>query len=285
MEDVQNRPDERGVAIDHVGISDLRYPIVVLDRANERQHTVARLNLSVSLPQHFKGTHMSRFVEVLAKHRGELTMHTLPAILVELSRRLSAESARIEANFPYFIERAAPVTGAKALMDYECGFVGEVRSDREDFLLRVVVPVTSVCPCSKAISDYGAHNQRGRITIEVRCASTERGPALVWIEELVEIAEGAASAPVFPLVKRPDERFLTMKAYDNPVFVEDMVRNVALRLRSDSRIAWFRVHAHNDESIHNHSAFAELTWTRVVKEALDAAEQVPTQAIQVASTQ
>ncbi len=263
MEDVQNRRDERQLPIDQVGVSDLRYPIVVLDRAQQRQQTVASLTMAVDLPHHFKGTHMSRFVEVLNAYRGEVTMRTLPVLLSELKERLDAERARIEVTFPYFLERRAPVSGACALMDYECTFIGELNGKGDDFLLGVRVPVTSLCPCSKEISDYGAHNQRGHVAIEVRTRASDHGsPTLVWIEELVEVAEQSASAPLYPLLKRPDERHVTMQAYDNPVFVEDLVRNVALRLMDDDRIAWFRVQAVNQESIHNHNAFARLEWTR-----------------------
>jgi GTP cyclohydrolase I len=260
--DVQNHADDRRVPIDRVGVSNLRYPIVVLDRANQRQSTVASLTMSVNLPHHFKGTHMSRFVEVLNAHRGEMTMFTLPVVLRELRSRLQAESARVEVRFPYFLERAAPVTGARALMGYECSFLGEANETREDFVLGVRVPVTSLCPCSKAISDYGAHNQRGYVTIEVRGAGDEGGGSqLIWIEELVEVAERSASAPVFALLKREDERYVTMQAYENPAFVEDIVRNAALILREDPRIGWFRVHAENQESIHNHDAFAQVEWS------------------------
>ena len=269
IEDVQGRPDARGIALDRVGVTDLRYPIVVLDRAEQKQHTIATLTMSVNLPHHFKGTHMSRFLEVLNAHRGEITMRTMPEILHELKTRLDAESARIEVSFPYFIERAAPVSGAKGLMDYECSFVGEVNGGSEDFVLGAKVPVTSLCPCSKAISDFdpetgkgrGAHNQRGEVSLEVR--GTQTPPAdLIWLEELVEIAERCASAPVYPLLKRSDERFVTMQAYDNPVFVEDMVRNVALQLKADKRVEWFRIQAVNHESIHNHGAFAQVEWKR-----------------------
>lgn len=263
MRDVQGSRDERNIAIDNVGVSDLRYPITVLDKDHEVQHTVATLSLSVSLPHHFKGTHMSRFVELLNEHRGEVTIRTLPELLHDMRNRLDAESARVEVSFPYFLERRAPATGAAALMDYECAFVGESNAREDDFLLRVRVPVKSLCPCSKEISDYGAHNQRGYITLEVRTGKdADDRPKLVWIEELVAVAEASASAPVYPLLKRADERFVTMQAYDNPVFVEDMVRNVAVRLQADARVAWFRVHAVNHESIHNHSAFAELSWKR-----------------------
>jgi GTP cyclohydrolase I len=263
MQDVQSRLDERGIPIDQVGVKDLHYPIVVLDRQQGRQETVAKFSMSVSLPHNFRGTHMSRFVEVLNEHRGEVTMRTLPTILHELRERLEAESASIEVTFPYFLERSAPVSGLRALMHYECTFVGTVNREADDFVLRVEVPVTSLCPCSKEISDYGAHNQRGQVAIEVRGVSSGNGePEIIWIEELVETAEKSGSAPVYALLKREDERHVTMQAYDNPVFVEDIVRNVATALKADRRIGWFRVHAVNQESIHNHSAFAQLEWTR-----------------------
>lgn len=263
MVDVQSRRDDRRVPIDQVGVRDLRYPIVVLDRAQGQQTTVARLAMSVALPHHFKGTHMSRFIEVLNDHRGEVTMRTVPALLHDLKARLDAESARVEVRFPYFVEKAAPVSGAQALMDYECSFIGESTAAGDDFVLGVTVPVTSLCPCSKEISDYSAHNQRGYVTIELRACRDEAGmPEIVWIEELVAVAEESASAPVYPLLKRSDERHVTMQAYDHPVFVEDIVRNVAVRLQSDPRVAWFEVSAVNQESIHNHSAFARVEWRR-----------------------
>jgi GTP cyclohydrolase IB len=263
MDDLQGSPDDRNIAIDQVGVTDLRYPIVILDRQHEKQQTVASFTMSVSLPHHFKGTHMSRFIEVLSQHRGEVTMRTLPAVLQQLKAVLEAESARIEVRFPYFLERVAPVSGATAPMDYECWFVGEVNGGADDFKVGVRVPVTSLCPCSKAISDYGAHNQRGLVTIEVRGERDPKGyPALIWIEELIAVAETSGSAPVYPLLKRADERHVTMQAYDNPVFVEDMVRNVASKLQADARISWFKVDAVNQESIHNHSAFAMIEWKR-----------------------
>lgn len=190
-------------------------------------------------------------------------MRTLPAILAALKERLSAESAHIEVEFPYFLERTAPVSGAVGLMDYQCRFVGEANGGKSDFILSVSVPVTSLCPCSKAISDYGAHNQRGDITIRVRSLGAEAGaPALIWIEELIAVAEASASSPVYALLKREDERHVTMQAYDNPVFVEDIVRNVAAKLQDNERLTWFHVHAINHESIHNHGAFAEIEWAR-----------------------
>jgi GTP cyclohydrolase I len=269
VEDVQGRTDAREIPIDQVGVSDLRYPITVLDRENGVQHTVARLSLSVSLPHHFKGTHMSRFVEILNRHRGEVTLRTLPIILEELRERLDAEHAHVEALFPYFVERAAPVTGAKALVDYDCAFVGVSGPAGTDLQLRVTVPVTSLCPCSKEISDYGAHNQRGHVTIAIRTTpgADSGGRRIVWIEELVAIADASASAPVYALLKRPDERHVTMQAYDSPAFVEDIVRGAAVRLKADDRIAWFEVTAVNQESIHNHNAFARVVWARSERRA------------------
>ena len=257
LEDTQNGPSRQRIAINHVGVTDLRYPIVVLDRENAKQQTVAKFTASVGLPHHFKGTHMSRFIEVLSNHRGEITMSRLICILGDLRARLEAESARVEVRFPYFLERAAPVTGARALMDYDCTFVAESNGESLDFVFGVDVPVSSLCPCSKAIADYGAHNQRGSIRIEVRTKRHETGEIqFVWIEELIEIAERSGSAPLYPLLKRPDERYITMLVFDNPAFVEDMVRNVAVQLKEDHRISWFRVHAENQESIHNHNAYA-----------------------------
>jgi len=265
LHDIQNSPAEKQIPIDQVGVTDLRYPIIVLDRQQEKQQTVARLTVSVALPHHFKGTHMSRFIEVLNDHRGEITMRTLPVILDNMKTRLEAERARIELQFPYFLERSAPVSGEKGLMDYDCVFVGEANGNDCDFVMKVRVPVASLCPCSKSISDYGAHNQRGYFDIALRSNRKEDGEFnFIWIEELIEIAEKSASGPVYALLKRSDERHVTMHAYDNPVFVEDMVRNVAAILIEDKRVAWFRVQAENHESIHNHNAFALIErWNEI----------------------
>lgn len=263
MKDVQNNPDTRDLPIDRVGVCDLRYPITVIDRENRQQSTAARLSMSVSLAREVKGTHMSRFIETLNAHRSEISMKTLPLILQELKDRLNAESAYIEVGFPYFLERCAPVSGARSLMDYECVFTGEMNGRTSDFMLTVRIPVTRLCPCSKAISEYGAHNQRGLVTVEIRSRNVGGlAPEPVWIEELVALAEASASAPLYTLLKREDERHVTMQAYDNPAFVEDVVRDVAIRLQNDDRITWFRVHALNQESIHNHNAFAQIAWSR-----------------------
>jgi len=263
MKDLQKSRDDRGIAIDRVGVSDLRYPVVVLDKTEKKQHTVANITLSVDLPHHFKGTHMSRFLEVLNRHHGEITMHTVPAILRELQERLEAERAHISLCFPYFIKKAAPVTRAEGMMDYQCAFIGERAENTDDFLLEAEIPVTSLCPCSKEISKYGAHNQRSRVSIRVRTRRRENGMwDFIWIEELIAIAEASASAPLFSLLKRSDEKLLTELAYDNPVFVEDLARDIARKLTEEERIDWFRVRCVNEESIHNHNAFAEITWSR-----------------------
>ena len=257
MKDVQNRRDNRGIHIDQVGVNGLRYPITVLDRASKAQHTVGTFSLSVDLPHHFKGTHMSRFVEVLNEFHGEMTLRTLPRMLKKLQTKLEAERAHLTVEFPYFITKVAPVSGAKAMIDLNCAFIAETNGAKNDFLLKVEVPVTSLCPCSKEISDYGAHNQRGFITFTVRTKKGANGNwKFIWIEELIAIAEKSASAPIYALLKRTDERHVTMQAYDNPVFVEDMVRNAASYLNKDKRIAWFEVRVVNHESIHNHQAFA-----------------------------
>ena len=254
LPDLQHTVDERGVALDRVGVCDLRYPITVLDRAQETQQVAATFSLAVDLPAEVKGTHMSRFIEILDEHRGEITVKTLPGLLAIMRERLEAETAHAEIAFPYFMERTAPVSGKKAFMDYECGFKARRDADSYDFALSVRVPVKSLCPCSKAISEYGAHNQRGIVEIEIRTVGEE----IVWIEELVDYAEKSASSPVYPLLKRDDERHVTMHAFDNPAFVEDITRNAAVKLRADERISSFSIRVVNHESIHNHSAFATV---------------------------
>lgn len=273
--DIQDTPDTRQVELDQVGIRDLSYPIAVLDQKNERQQTIGRLSLSVHLPEEFKGTHMSRFVEILHSHRGEFTMLTLPAILRQLRERLNAKSSRIEVGFPYFLERVAPASGQSALLDYDCTFEAQSDGSELEFLMRVTVPVTTLCPCSKAISDYGAHNQRGYLTIDLKPTQDPDGkPCMIWIEELIEVAESSASAPIYPLLKRIDERHVTMQAYDNPVFVEDIVRNVAVKLRADRRVAAFTIECVNHESIHNHSAYARTSWDRSKQKPQKAEDKV-----------
>jgi GTP cyclohydrolase IB len=258
LPDIQATPDTRGLAIDQVGISDLRYPIQVLDRDGKPFPTVAKISMSVHLPHHFKGTHMSRFLEILSMHEGEVTMRTLPAILHDLKQRLDAEEAHIEVAFTYFVTKKAPVSGAAAKVGCDVVFQGTSNGEVDDFVLCVTVPVTTLCPCSKEISDYGAHNQRGYVTLEVRPKAKKGGWELILIEDLIAVAEQSGSAPVYALLKRTDERFVTMQAYENPVFVEDVVRNAAALLRADPRVASFKVKAVNHESIHDHNAFATI---------------------------
>lgn len=253
MADMQSQVDTRNIAIDKVGVKDIRHPIEVLDKQKKNQHTVANINMYVSLPHHFKGTHMSRFLEILNEHSSVISVKNFPEILDRMKERFEATTAHLELEFSYFIERAAPVSGVKGLMDYKCSFKGAHGEDgKTDFVLGVQVPVTTLCPCSKEISDYGAHNQRGLVTVSVRSSE------FVWIEDVIEAIEETASCPVYPILKRPDEKFVTEKAYDNPKFVEDMVRDVAVKLGEIKGVTWSTIEAENFESIHNHSAYAFL---------------------------
>lgn len=253
IEDVQGREDKRRIPIDKVGIKDIRHPVRVKDRTGLEQHTVAFFNMYVNLPHNFKGTHMSRFVEVLESHEREITTESFKDILVETTARLEAESGHIEMSFPYFVRKTAPVSGVQSLMDYDVTFIGEVHGDAEpEITLKVVVPVTSLCPCSKQISNYGAHNQRSHVTV------TAKLKGFVWIEEIIDLVEAEASCELFGLLKRPDEKYVTERAYDNPKFVEDMVRDVAARLNQNPNIAAYTVESENFESIHNHSAYAMI---------------------------
>jgi GTP cyclohydrolase IB len=249
LADVQNSWDTRKIKIDKVGVKDIRFPIVVKDRAKEAQHTVGTVNMYVDLPHHFKGTHMSRFLEVLNRYQGTISVENVPEILQILRQRLDAETAHFEVQFTYFMTKYAPVTGAEALMGYECSFEAAAGATN-DFIVTVEVPVTTLCPCSKQISARGAHNQRGLVRVKARF------DGLLWIEELVQLVEQAASCDLYPILKRQDEKYVTEKAYDNPRFVEDMVREVTLLLQQDLRIRWFQVHVENYESIHAHNAYA-----------------------------
>jgi GTP cyclohydrolase I len=250
IEDVQSRQDTRNIPINKVGIKHVRHPVRVRDRSVGEQHTIATFNMYVNLPHNFKGTHMSRFVEILHQHEREISVKSFKEMLVEMTERLEAESGHIEMHFPYFVSKKAPVSGVESLMDYEVTFIGEIHNGKPQLMVKVVVPVTSLCPCSKKISDYGAHNQRSHVTV------TARIDGFVWIEELIEIVEQEASCELYGLLKRPDEKYVTERAYDNPKFVEDMVRDVAARLNQDDRISYYIVESENFESIHNHSAYA-----------------------------
>jgi GTP cyclohydrolase I len=261
--DIQGSEDTRRVAIDRVGIKDIRHPVVVRDRSGREQHTVATFNMYVGLPHSFKGTHMSRFVEILNDHEYEISVASFNQMLVEMIDVLKAETGHIEMSFPYFVEKAAPVSRVRSLMDYTVSFIGDIKADRTaSVAVKVVVPVTTLCPCSKNISDYGAHNQRSHVTILVHIGD------FVWIEELIDIVEGVASCELYGLLKRPDEKYVTERAYDNPRFVEDMVREVALRLNADVRIRAYTIESENFESIHNHSAYAMITHDKAGAAAL-----------------
>ena len=249
VEDVQARADTRQLPINRVGIKDISHPVRVKDRSAGEQHTIATFNMYVSLPHNFKGTHMSRFVEILHAER-EISVESFAKMLATMTERLEADTGHIEMSFPFFVMKRAPVSGVESLMDYRATLIGEHRHGHTEMWVRVTVPVTSLCPCSKKISEYGAHNQRSHVTITARLRRH------MWIEELIEIAESEASCELYGILKRPDEKYVTERAYDNPKFVEDMVRDVATRLNADERVAAYVVESENFESIHNHSAYA-----------------------------
>jgi GTP cyclohydrolase I len=249
--DVQSSADSRQLPINKVGIKAIRHPVKVLDKSGGVQHTIANFAMYVGLPHNFKGTHMSRFVEILNSREKEISVESFEDMLREMVKKLEAETGIVEMTFPYFINKEAPVSKVKSLMDYEVTFIGEILpGDVYRQTMKVVVPATSLCPCSKKISDYGAHNQRSHITV------TATTNSFLWIEELVQMVEAQASCEVYGLLKRPDEKYVTERAYDNPKFVEDMVRDVAGVLNAEPRIDAYILESENFESIHNHSAYA-----------------------------
>ena len=248
--DVQSSADTRHIAINRVGIKSIRHPVKVQDKSIGVQHTIATFNMYVHLPHNFKGTHMSRFVEILNQHEREISVESFESILREMVTRLEAQSGYIEMSFPYFVNKKAPVSGVQSLLDYDVTLIGELSDNKARVTMKVLVPVTSLCPCSKKISERGAHNQRSHVTLTLRTNS------FVWIEDVVKIAEEQASCELYGLLKRPDEKYVTERAYDNPKFVEDMVRDVAAVLNLDERITRYIVESENFESIHNHSAYA-----------------------------
>jgi GTP cyclohydrolase I len=250
MIDVQSRRDSRKINIKKVGVKGIQYPIIVQDRANGVQHVNAAINMYVNLPHQFKGTHMSRFIEILNEYRGQINIRSFEKILLKMREKLNAKSAHMEIEFPYFIEKSAPVSGAKSLMDYRCRFTGENDGEKTDFLVGVSVPVTTVCPCSKEMSCVGAHNQRSIVRVQVRFRK------FFWIEDVISLVESSASGEVYSLLKRVDEKHVTEAAHANPMFVEDVVRSVAVKLNRDGNFTWYSVEAENIESIHNHSAYA-----------------------------
>lgn len=250
LTDKQSEPDHRELRIDKVGVRGLRFPIVIRDKAHSTQNTIATIGMYVDLPKEFKGTHMSRFLEVLNAHGNIVHVANIPDILAAMQRKLHADTAHLEMEFPFFLEKKAPVSGMTGLMDYTARFEAAICGDETDFVLTVIVGVTTLCPCSKAISRHGAHNQRGTVTVKIRSRQA------IWIEDLIAIVESSASSELYSLLKRQDEKHVTERAYENPVFVEDLVRNVALQLNAHADVTWYKVEAENHESIHNHNAYA-----------------------------
>jgi GTP cyclohydrolase I len=250
LHDKQSERDTRKLRIDKVGVRGLRFPIQVMDKARVFQNTIATIGMFVDLPHHFKGTHMSRFIEVLNAHGGVIHVENINDILRAMQKKLNAASAHLEIEFPYFMTKKSPVSRQESLMDYIARFNASAIGKEMDFVLTVKANVTTLCPCSKAIAKYGAHNQRGEVTVKIRSTKS------VWIEDLIAMIEKSASSELYALLKRQDEKAVTERAYENPVFVEDLVRNVALRLNADARVSWYKVEAENFESIHNHNAYA-----------------------------
>ena len=250
LHDKQNERDFRKLRIDKVGVRGLRFPIQVRDKTRAFQNTIATVGMFVDLPHHFKGTHMSRFIEVLNAHGSSIHVENINDILRAMQKKLDAATAHLEIEFPYFMSKKSPVSQQESLMDYVARFDASARNGDIDFMLTVKANVTTLCPCSKAIAKYGAHNQRGEVTVQIRSSE------IVWIEDLIAVIESSASSELYALLKRQDEKAVTERAYENPVFVEDMVRNVAVKLNADSRVTWYKVEAENFESIHNHNAYA-----------------------------
>ena len=260
--DIQSQTDDRQVNIDKVGVKSLRYPILVEDRTNQSQSTVADLNIYVDLPHHRRGTHMSRFLEVLNHYHQDMIVSQLENFLMELKEVMKAQAAYVDVSFPYFVQKKAPVSQIASFMSYDCCFNAKL-NDEFELWIGVQVPVTTLCPCSKEISEYGAHNQRTNITIRL-CYHE-----FIWLEELIDIAENVASCQIYPLLKRPDEKYVTEQAYDNPRFVEDIVREIASILRSDTRVKRFYVEANSFESIHAHNAYALVSSDGALTSASD----------------
>lgn len=263
MKDIQKQQDDRNITVDEVGVSGIRYPINVKDRLNGLQSTISDITMSVELLPEFKGTHMSRFLEILNDVRGEITMANIPLILNDMRKKLESPKSFMEMKFPYFIEKEAPVSKSKSMFKIDVVFSGYSSFNYgNSFILGIKVPVTTLCPCSKEISEYGAHNQRSYVTIYISSES------FLWVEELVKIIEDSSSSAIYPLLKRPDEKYVTEKAYENPAFAEDLVRNVTLKLNKLQGIKWFKIKTLHLESIHTHNAFAVVTKAFNISEAL-----------------
>ena len=250
MRDIQSEEDTRAVPLQKVGVKGVQYPVTVLDKTSKKQHTTAIVDLYVNLPHNYKGTHMSRFIEVFHKYHEDISMHHFLEMLEEMRVNLSAQKSFGRIEFPYFIEKKAPVSGAPGIMQYKCSYEGQVCENGErSFYVSIQVPIATLCPCSKAISEYGAHNQRGSVKVKLLYKD------FFWIEDIISMIENCASTPLYTLLKRKDEKYVTENAYDNPRFVEDVVREVYLGLKK-SGFEWFTVEAETEESIHNHNAYA-----------------------------
>lgn len=257
MIDIQNQEDPRKIPLEKVGVKNVHYPVQVLDKSNKIQNTTATVDLFVDLPHNFKGTHMSRFIQVFHKYRSSVTMQHFLEMLEEIRTKLDAEKSYGKLSFPYFIEKSAPVSGEKGFMTYICSYEAEVSKNSREFFVNIEVPVTTLCPCSKAISEYGAHNQRG--TVRVRILYSD----FFWIEDVITMIENCASSPLYSVLKREDEKSVTEHAYENPRFVEDLVREVYIGLKNfpvSKPFEWFCVEAENEESIHLHNAYAKTTF-------------------------
>ena len=252
LPDTQGLEDTRNLPINKVGIKDILHPVIIKQRSGKEQTTVANFNMYVNLPHNLKGTHMSRFVHILNNHNEHITVDTFKKMITEMLVLLEAESGHVEMTFPYFINKTAPASKVKSLLDYTVTFIGEIEDGVSNLKVRVLVPVTSLCPCSKKISAYGAHNQRSHVTVTVSIKD------FIWIEEIIDIVEKEASSELYALLKRPDEKHVTELAYDNPKFVEDMVRDIAVHFSNDDRVNEYTVESENFESIHNHSAYAQI---------------------------
>ena len=250
MRDIQSEQDTRAVPLQKVGVKGVKYPVTVLDKTSKKQQTTSTVDLFVNLPHNYKGTHMSRFIEVFHKYHEDISMHQFLDMLEEMRTKLSAQKAFGRVEFPYFIEKKAPVTEAAGIMQYKCSYEGEVSEDGDRrFYVSIQVPVATLCPCSKAISEYGAHNQRGSVSVRLLYKD------FFWIEDIISMIESCASTPLYTLLKRKDEKYVTENAYENPRFVEDVVREVYLGLKK-AGFEYFTVEAETDESIHNHNAYA-----------------------------
>jgi GTP cyclohydrolase I len=252
LHDKQSERDDRELRIDKVGVRGLRFPIQIRDKAHSLQNTIATIGMYVDLPKEFKGTHMSRFIEVLHSHGSVVHVENITDILYAMQAKLRAATAHLEMEFPFFLVKKAPVSGRESVMDYTARFDATASGKEIDFVLTVKASVTTLCPCSKAIAKYGAHNQRGIVTVQIRSRRA------IWIEDVIATVESSASSELYSLLKRQDEKAVTERAYENPVFVEDLVRNVALRLNGHPDVTWYKVEAENLESIHNHNAYASI---------------------------